>query len=134
MFPEYLQWFHYCEGMVLPPINTIVVQTILLPSERRVVTELRQAKRLLTRALAPIEEALSGRDCLIGDPSAAVYSWYGQLVLTALYESKEFLQVDSYTNLARWATEIHERPAVHRGRKVIVRVRVVWPGVTMPAI
>ena len=23
-FPAYLQWFHYCEGMTMPPINTIV--------------------------------------------------------------------------------------------------------------
>ena len=28
------------------------------------------------------------------------------------------LQVESYTNLVRWATEIHQRPAVRRGRKV----------------
>ena len=48
----------------------------------------------------------------------AVYSWYGQLVLTGLYESKEFLDVASYTNMIRWATEVHERPAVRRGRKV----------------
>ena len=34
-FPYYLQWFHYCEGMVMPPMNQIVVQTILLPPERR---------------------------------------------------------------------------------------------------
>ena len=31
LFPRYLQWFHYCEGMIMPPINTIVVQTVLLP-------------------------------------------------------------------------------------------------------
>lgn len=48
----------------------------------------------------------------------AIYSWYGQLVLTGLYEAKEFLQVDSYTNVVRWASEIHKRPAVRRGRKV----------------
>ena len=48
----------------------------------------------------------------------AIYSWYGQLVVTGLYDSKEFLDVDSYTNLVRWATEIHNRPAVKRGRKV----------------
>lgn len=48
----------------------------------------------------------------------AIYSWYGQLVLTGLYESKEFLQVDSYAHVVRWASEIHKRPAVRRGRKV----------------
>ena len=24
-FPEYLQWFHYCEGMVMPPINLSLI-------------------------------------------------------------------------------------------------------------
>ena len=34
-WPKYQQWFHYCEGMVMPPVNTIVVQTVLLPPDRR---------------------------------------------------------------------------------------------------
>ena len=34
-YPYYLQWFHYCEGMVMPPMNQIVVQTVLLPPDRR---------------------------------------------------------------------------------------------------
>jgi glutathione S-transferase len=71
LFPEYLQWFHYCEGMIMPPINTIVVQTILLPPERQNKEALDQATRLLGRALAPIDEALAGKDYLIGDFSAA---------------------------------------------------------------
>ena len=71
LFPEYLQWFHYCEGMVMPPINTIVVQTILLPPDRRDEKVLGQAQRLLTKALEPVNDALAGRDYLIGDFSGA---------------------------------------------------------------
>ena len=71
LFPEYLQWFHYCEGMVMPPINTIVVQTVLLPPDRRDEKALSQAQRLLTKALEPVNEELAGRDYLIGDFSAA---------------------------------------------------------------
>ena len=71
LFPEYLQWFHYCEGMVMPPVNTIVVQTLLLPPDRRDETVLGQAQRLLTKALAPVDESLAGRDYLIGDFSGA---------------------------------------------------------------
>ena len=71
LFPEYLQWFHYCEGIVMPPINTIVVQTVLLPPDRRDEKALSQAQRLLTKALEPVNEALAGRDYLIGDFSAA---------------------------------------------------------------
>lgn len=70
-FPEYLQWFHYCEGMVMPPVNTIVVQTVLLPPDRRDETALAQAQRLLSKALEPVNAALEGRDYLIGDFSAA---------------------------------------------------------------
>ncbi|MFK7912370.1 MAG: glutathione-dependent disulfide-bond oxidoreductase [Pseudomonadales bacterium] len=76
----------------------------------------------IKRQLDVLDQNLAARRFLCGDEytiaDMAVYSWYGQLVLTGLYDSKEFLQVDSYTNLVRWATEIHARPAVRRGRKV----------------
>ena len=71
LYPEYLQWFHYCEGMVMPPVNTIVVQTLLLPPDRRDETVLAQAQRLLAKALEPVDESLAGRDYLIGAFSAA---------------------------------------------------------------
>ena len=71
LYPEYLQWFHYCEGMVMPPVNTIVVQTVLLPPDRRDETALSQAQRLLTKSWAPVEESMTGRDYLIGNFSAA---------------------------------------------------------------
>ena len=70
-FPNYLQWFHYCEGMVMPPINTIVVQTVLLPPDRRDETALGQAQRLLAKALQPVNDALEGREYLAGEFSAA---------------------------------------------------------------
>ena len=76
----------------------------------------------IKRQLDVLDRDLESRRFLCGDDyniaDMAVYSWYGQLVLTGLYESKEFLEVSSYTNLVRWATEIHGRPAVRRGRKV----------------
>ena len=70
-FPFYLQWYHYCEGMVMPPMNQIVVQTILLPPDRRDETVLNQAKSLLTKSLTPVNENLADKDYLIGDFSAA---------------------------------------------------------------
>jgi glutathione S-transferase len=107
MFPDYLQWFHYCEGMVMPPINTIVVQTILLPPERRDDTALGQALRLLTRALAPIEEALSGRDYLIGEFSAADI-----MLGHAVYMSNRSGGVtDEMTHIKGYIERIEQRPA-----------------------
>jgi GST-like protein len=74
------------------------------------------------RQLDVLDRNLSSRRFLCGDvyniADMATYPWYGQLVLTGLYDSKEFLDVASYTHVVRWASEIHARPAVRRGRKV----------------
>ena len=63
---------------------------------------------------------LCGDDYTIAD--MATYPWYGVLVEGKLYEAAEFLDVASYTHVARWAKLIHDRPAVMRGR----RVNRVW--------
>ena len=107
MFPEYLQWFHYCEGMVMPPINTIVVHTLLLPPERRDETVLGQAKRLLTRALAPVDEALEGRDYLIGDFSAADI----MLGHACFMSNRSGCVTDEMVNLKGYIERIAARPA-----------------------
>ena len=70
-FPAYLQWLHYGEGMIMPSINTIVVETFLLPPERRSQTHADRALRLLNRTLKPIEAHLVGRDYLVGSFSVA---------------------------------------------------------------
>ncbi|MEL0621391.1 glutathione-dependent disulfide-bond oxidoreductase, partial [Psychrobacter proteolyticus] len=43
-----------------------------------------------------------------------VWSWYGQLALGMLYDAAEFLQVEDYKHLQRWAKKIAKRPAVKR--------------------
>ena len=48
----------------------------------------------------------------------AVWPWYGALVLGHLYNAAEFLQVQTYTHVQRWAQAIAARPAVKRGRMV----------------
>lgn len=39
-------------------------------------------------------------------------------MLGVLYDAAEFLDVESYPNLVRWAKDISQRPAVQRGRMV----------------
>lgn len=70
-FPAYLQWLHYAEGMIMPPINAYVVETILLPPDRRSETHADRALRLLNRTLGPVETRLEGRDYLLESFSAA---------------------------------------------------------------
>lgn len=106
-FPEYLQWFHYCEGMVMPAVNTIVVQTILLPEDRRDATVLGQAQRLLSKSLEPVNIALNGRDYLVGDFSAADI-----MLGHACFMSNRLGCVpDEMTDLKAYVAKVAARPA-----------------------
>lgn len=113
-FPDYLQWFHYCEGMVMPPINTIVVQTILLPPERRDETALGQAQRLVTRALAPVEETLADKDYLIGDFSGADI----MLGHACFMANRLGCVTDEMTNHKGYVERIAARPAFDKAIKL----------------
>ena len=106
-FPEYLQWFHYCEGMVMPPINTIMVHSVLLPPDRRNPETLGQAQRLLSRAVTPVDTALEGRDYLIGGFSAADI-----MLGHALFMANRLGQVpEELSNLKGYVKRIEARPA-----------------------
>jgi len=110
-FPEYLQWFHYCEGMVMPPINTIIVHTLLLPPDRQDETVRDQARRLLTRSWGPVEEAIQGKDYLIGDFSAADI----MLGHAAFMSNRLGCISDDMPNLKAYVERIANRPAFQKG-------------------
>ena len=81
----------------------------------RYALEVKRQLDLLDKNLAS-NRFLCGEDYNIAD--IANYPWYGAAVLHNLYDAAEFLNVASYKNVIRWATEIEERPAVQRGRRV----------------
>jgi len=109
-YPQYLQWFHYCEGMVMPPMNTIVVHTIILPEERRDQTVLGQAQRLLSKALVPVDTTLEEKEYLIGDFSGADI-----MLGHALYMSKRLNCVtDDLSNINEYISRIEARPSFQK--------------------
>ncbi|MCC1493939.1 glutathione-dependent disulfide-bond oxidoreductase [Cognatishimia sp. F0-27] len=74
------------------------------------------------RQLDVLDRNLAERAYMIGDDytiaDMAIWAWYGNLALGRQYGAAEFLQVESYENVQRWAKEIGARPAVIRGRMV----------------
>ena len=70
-FPAYLQWLHYAEGMIMPPVNTIVVETIILPPERKNEENVKRATKLLGRMLDAVEAEMADQDYLVGEFSGA---------------------------------------------------------------
>lgn len=78
----------------------------------RYAMEVKRQLDVLDRELAE-REFLAGDEYTIAD--MATWPWYGALALGRVYQAGEFLQVDTYTNVVRWAKTIGARPAVQRG-------------------
>ncbi|MFM2588119.1 glutathione-dependent disulfide-bond oxidoreductase [Vibrio sp. TBV020] len=74
------------------------------------------------RQLDVLDKQLAKTTYLGGDEYSiadiATWPWYGNLVLGKAYDAAEFLDVDSYKNVKRWAEQIEAREAVQRGRIV----------------
>ncbi len=81
----------------------------------RYAMETKRQLDVLDRNLAD-REFVTGSDYTIAD--MAIWPWYGGLVLGRLYNAAEFLDVESYTNVVRWAKAIDAREPVKRGRMV----------------
>ncbi|WP_353474132.1 glutathione-dependent disulfide-bond oxidoreductase [Salipiger sp. H15] len=81
----------------------------------RFAMETKRQLDVLNRNLAD-RRFMTGDEYTIAD--IAIWCWYGNLVLGRAYSAGEFLDVESYEHVQRWAREIDARPAVKRGRMV----------------
>jgi GST-like protein len=81
----------------------------------RFAMEVKRQLDVLDRRLAE-SEYVAGADYTIAD--MAIWPWYGALAKGWVYEAGEFLQVQDYRHVQRWAEAIFARPAVQRGRMV----------------
>jgi GST-like protein len=81
----------------------------------RFAMEVKRQLDVLDRHLAD-NEYVAGGDYTVAD--MGIWPWYGGLAKGVLYDAAEFLQVQEYNNVQRWAKAISDRPAVKRGRIV----------------
>lgn len=74
------------------------------------------------RQLDVLDQQLAEHEYIAGDEytiaDMAIWPWYGGVALGRAYDAAEFLDVQSYRNVLRWAEQIDARPAVKRGRMV----------------
>lgn len=106
-YPDYLQWLHYCEGMMMPQVNILTVETIFLPPEKRNEVNVKRATKLLAQSLVPLETHLQGRRFLAGAFSGADIMIGSAVVSTRL----RGIDFDDLPNLRAYADRLSERPA-----------------------
>ncbi|HTT05683.1 MAG TPA: glutathione-dependent disulfide-bond oxidoreductase [Steroidobacteraceae bacterium] len=81
----------------------------------RYAMEVKRQLDVLNRRLAD-SAYIAGKNYTIAD--IAIFPWYGGLVKGWIYGAAEFLDVQQYRHVQRWADQIFQRPAVRRGRIV----------------
>jgi len=81
----------------------------------RYAMEVKRQMDVLDRRLAETTY-VAGEDYTIAD--MAIWPWYGGMAKGVLYEAGEFLSVQDYKHVQRWADLVGARPAVKRGRMV----------------
>ena len=106
-FAMYLQWLNYAEGMIMPPINNYVVETILLPPERRNDEIAARSLKLLNRVLIAAEAHMEGREFIAGDFTIAD-TITGHAVIMSRRLGADF---NNCPNLAAYADRLEARRA-----------------------
>lgn len=106
-FAMYLQWLNYAEGMIMPPINNYVVETILLPPDRRNPEMAARALKLLNRVLGAAETQMEDREFIAGDFTVAD-TITGHAVIMSRRLGAEFARCP---NLSAYADRLEARPA-----------------------
>ena len=109
-FPDYLQWLHYAEGSIMQQVNSLVVETILLPPEKKNDVNVARASKLLNVALRNVDNRLQDRDYLVGDFSVAD-------IMTghACYGAKRAgANLSEMKNLNLYIDRLLERPALKK--------------------
>ncbi|SLN46472.1 glutathione S-transferase family protein [Oceanibacterium hippocampi] len=106
-FAPYLQWLQYAEGMIMPPVNNYVVETVLLPPERRNPELAARAMKLINKALAAAEAHMEGRAYLADDFTVAD-TVTGHAVIVTRRFGADF---SALPNLSAYADRLEARPA-----------------------
>ena len=86
----------------------------------RFAMEVKRELDVLDRRLAE-NPYVAGDTYTIAD--IAIFPWYGGLAKGWLYDAGEFLSVQEYKHVQRWADTLLQRPAVQRGRMLGVETQ-----------
>lgn len=67
LFPQYLQFFHYGEATLAPPLGTIVRYSFREPPERRLPQAVDDARETFLERLEPVRRAVANRPFAAGE-------------------------------------------------------------------
>ena len=113
-FPEYLQWVHYAEGSIMQQVNVLVVETILLPPEKKNEVNVARALKLLKVALANVNNIMQNREYLAGAFTGAdIMTGHACFAASRLQAERgnDGVDISEMSNLSSYIDRLTDRPA-----------------------
>lgn len=110
-YGKYLQWLHFAEATVMPPISDIVRHTFRKAKEDRVQSVVDDAKATLDKYMAFLDRELADKTFICGDQFTAADIMLGyDLNLCKIIR----FSLDVYPNVAAYFARLTARPAFQK--------------------
>jgi glutathione S-transferase len=106
----FLQWVHFAEATLMPPLAEIIRHTVFLPEENRVATVVADARQRAGVTLGVLERALDGQDYLLGNDFSGADIMMG----CSLQYADWFGLLAEFPHIQRYFGRLKARPAFKR--------------------
>jgi glutathione S-transferase len=108
---KYYQWIQYAMSGIEPPAVTVFMHTMQLPEAERVPALVDGAKAQLGRVITVVDDALAGREWILGSQFSAADVMVGS---TLVWCQMMGLIGDQYANVPGYLARCAARPALQR--------------------
>jgi len=108
---KYYQWIHYAMSGIEPPAVTVFMHAMQLPEAERVPALVDGAKAQLGRVIRVVDDALAGREWILGSQFSAADVMVGS---TLVWCQMMGLIGDQYANVPGYLARCAARPALQR--------------------
>ena len=107
----FLQWVHFSEATLFPPLGEIAWSTLFAPEDKRNPAAAEDARKRATATLAVLEKALDGKDYLLGSEFSAADVMMGYSLMAAQYLGA---LGDGFPELRAYMARLADRPAYQK--------------------
>jgi len=107
----FLQWVHYAEATAVQPLGDIAGHSLFKPEAERIPAVVADARIRAAAALQVVEDALDGRDYLLGSEFSGADIMMGYTLLSAQWWG---LLTEDFPSLRRYFARLEARPAFQK--------------------
>jgi glutathione S-transferase len=108
---RFLQWVHFAEATAMPPLGAIAQHTLFKPESERIPAVVAEARHTATAVLNVLEQALTGKQYLLGVEFSAADIMMGYALLLTKWFG---LLTDAYPNVSEYLERLEKRPGLQK--------------------